>query len=163
MPAAASRNQEIMKSPSESRYSSSMVPQEVMGFLEPLQFTCEHEFCLSFQVKDQLFNVTRQITRCMVAEPVVAQALIRHYREWRVEPPSPLRELASQLVQLRFILRQILLVSPKESAERDEYIERAVIQSGKQDAVLKKLKERLETLTKEHNEIVRGTAYKAFK
>ncbi|KAH9284733.1 hypothetical protein ECG_03207 [Echinococcus granulosus] len=105
------------------------------------------------ELKDRLFDVTRQITRCIVAEPVVTAALIRHYREWRVEPGGPMRELASQLVQLRFILRQVLLVSSHEIAARDEYIERAEKQGAKQGATLQRLIDRLEVMTQEHNKV----------
>ncbi|CDI98158.1 IQ domain containing protein D [Echinococcus multilocularis] len=105
------------------------------------------------ELKDRLFDVTRQITRCIVAEPVVTAALIRHYREWRVEPSAPIRELASQLVQLRFILRQVLLVSSHETAARDEYIKRAEKQDAKQGATLQRLIDRLEVMTQEHNKV----------
>ncbi|VDM25485.1 unnamed protein product [Hydatigera taeniaeformis] len=105
-------------------------------------------------LKDRLFDVTRQITRCIVAEPVVAAALIRHYREWRVEPSGAIRELTSQLVQLRFILRQVLLVSPHETAVRDEYIEKAEKQGAKQGETLQRLIDRLEFMTQEHNKLV---------
>ncbi|KAL5108752.1 Dynein regulatory complex protein 10 [Taenia crassiceps] len=105
------------------------------------------------ELKERLFDVTRRITRCIVAEPVVTAALIQHYREWRVEPSGPMRELASQLVQLRFILRQVLLVSPHETAARDEYIERAEKQDAKQEVTLQRLMDRLEVMTQEHNKV----------
>ncbi|KAL5968395.1 Dynein regulatory complex protein 10 [Taenia solium] len=105
------------------------------------------------ELKERLFDVTRQITRCIVAEPMVTAALIRHYREWRVEPSGAMRELASQLVQLRFILRQVLLVSPHETAARDEYIERAEKQGAKQGVTLQRLIDRLEIMTQEHNKV----------
>ena len=87
---------------------------------------------------------------------MVAAALIRHYRQWRVEPTGAIRELASQLVQLRFILRQVLLVSPRETAERDEFIERAEKQGAKQSVTLQRLEERLEVLTREQDKVVSG-------
>ena len=106
------------------------------------------------QLKDRLFDLTRQITRCIVSNPTVTASLIRHYREWRVEPTGAIRELASQLVQLRFILRQVLLVSPRETAARDEYIEQAEKQGVKQNVTLQRLEERLEILTREQNKVV---------
>lgn len=81
-------------------------------------------------------------------------SLIRHYREWRVEPSGAMREMASQLVQLRFILRQVLLVSSHETAARDEYIERAEKQGAKQGVTLQRLMDRLEDMTQEHNKAV---------
>lgn len=85
---------------------------------------------------------------------MVTASLIRHYREWRVEPSGAMREMASQLVQLRFILRQVLLVSSHETAARDEYIERAEKQGAKQGVTLQRLMDRLEDMTQEHNKAV---------
>ncbi|EUB61180.1 IQ domain-containing protein D [Echinococcus granulosus] len=131
-----------------------LIPGVIRLFLKKLQVFLKRDVGTEEDVlKDRLFDVTRQITRCIVAEPVVTAALIRHYREWRVEPGGPMRELASQLVQLRFILRQVLLVSSHEIAARDEYIERAEKQGAKQGATLQRLIDRLEVMTQEHNKV----------
>lgn len=99
--------------------------------------------------------MTRQITRCIIAEPNVAEALIQHYREWEVEPHGVIRELTSYLVQLRFILRQALLVSPRETVARDEYIDWAQRQEARQTVALQRLEQQLKSMTLEHSKVVR--------
>ncbi len=106
------------------------------------------------QAKSELFDVIRRISRVLLADRQVTAALVRHYREWQVEPTDPVKNLASILVQLRFILRQILLVTPKEAARRAEYIERAEKRGTEQAKSIQQLADQLATLTRAHNRVV---------
>ncbi|KAM7535334.1 hypothetical protein Aperf_G00000093009 [Anoplocephala perfoliata] len=103
------------------------------------------------EIKERIYHLTRQITRCIINEPNVTAALIQHYQEWQVEPHGAIRELASYLVQLRFILRQMLLISPKETAARDEYIDWAKRQEAKQTVTLQRLEQHVRSMSLEHN------------
>ncbi|VDD78598.1 unnamed protein product [Mesocestoides corti] len=95
------------------------------------------------KLKTRLINVTREITRGIVANPIVTSVLIRHYKEWQVEPEDTVRDLASLLAQLRHILRQVLLITPRETALRSDYIEKTERRTKKDARTIQQLLQRL--------------------
>ncbi|VDL93720.1 unnamed protein product [Schistocephalus solidus] len=86
----------------------------------------------SYALKKRLFELTRQITRELIKVRPATEALIRHYQEWEVEPSGPVKHMTSLLVQLRHLMRHELLTTPKERAQKDEYLAMAERRSLKQ-------------------------------
>nr|CDS29760.1 IQ domain containing protein D [Hymenolepis microstoma] len=110
--------------------------------------------CKLKELKERIINTTRQIIHYMLAEPGITSALIKHYQEWKVEPEGTIRELASYLVQFRFMMRHQLLFSSQETAEREEFLEQTQRHGNRQAQVIRRLEEQLDSMMKKRNKML---------
>ncbi|KAF6769159.1 hypothetical protein AHF37_12529, partial [Paragonimus kellicotti] len=97
-------------------------------------------------VAQKLFELTRQLLRELLANPLAIAALIRHREQWDIEPSVNCRRLAIQLVHLRSLTRNDLLTTPKARARRDEFLERLRRRDLEQRRTIEELSNQLDEL-----------------
>ncbi|KAF5404635.1 IQ domain-containing protein D [Paragonimus heterotremus] len=97
-------------------------------------------------VAQKLFELTRQLLRELLANPLAISALIRHREQWDIEPSMSCRRLAIQLVHLRSLTRNDLLTTPKARARRDEFLERLRKRDLEQRRTIEELSNKLDDL-----------------
>lgn len=78
--------------------------------------------------------------------------LVLHQSQWNIEPGEAIRELLAALIQLRFLMRQDLLTTPKERALQDNYLEEMGHHVVKQTKLTNQLLNRLSILTENQNQ-----------